>query len=102
MDREAVLRLILEAPMTVSHRTLGDQVGLSESTARRIRYGLAWADFMPELPRHRIADRMASCRSCRLFDDKSFRCSLRLPEAFGVDDEPRLSTAQGCNCYFER
>ena len=77
--REWLVREILAAPQEVRHTELGQQLGCSRETVRRVRFGLMWGGIAPELERQPRERTGAVCTGCRLFEAKASTCSQGYP-----------------------
>lgn len=98
--REWLVREILAAPQEVRHTELGQQLGCSRETVRRVRFGLMWGGIAPELERQPRERTGAVCTGCRLFEAKASTCSQGYPEAFHDGGEANLRYAQQCPAFY--
>ena len=98
--REWLVREILAAPQDVRHTELGQQLGVSRETVRRVRFGIMWPTVAPELERQPRERTGALCTGCRLFGAKAAACSQGYPEAFNDDGDANLRYAQQCPAFY--
>ena len=96
-DRAQAVRAILERSPLEPHAAVAQSLGLSRHTVREVRYGLQWAEVLPELPRLDPATRGATCYQCCHWEASDDRgaCGLGLPEA-ATDGH---QYARGCGAY---
>lgn len=103
-ERLPVVRLILEAPIDVSHHEIAVQVNLSRETVRRIRYGLLDADLLPELPRFSPEDFRRRCSQCvHVIPDEERELpdgSYKPPCGLGFEESRAITYARGCGAYW--
>ena len=110
LQREAMVRAILSAPIEMNHQTIAEQVGIGRENVRLIRIGLRHANLAPELPRIDPRHVTRKCTQCRHFIHKKSRtidpkagidhksmgsCGLGIPEAY------YLAYARGCGAFAE-
>ena len=101
--RERLTRAILAYPLEASHASISRELEMFPDTVRRVRLGLLWTSFAPELPRLTLEQTTRTCRTCRLFDHKPYRrtangkerrffgrCTLGYPEAKDDHDYARF------------
>ena len=107
--RERLTRAILAYPLETTHALISRELGAFPDTVRRVRLGILWASYAPELPRLTPEPATRTCRTCRLFDHKPYRrkangkerrfygrCTLGYPEAKDDHDWARF-----CEVYLE-
>ena len=106
-EKQHVTRHVLLAPIEVSHQIVGDQVGIGRSLTRMIRYGQAYADVLPELPRLEPDQTRRRCDQCVHWKAQRIRtrsetqddirrhgfCTLEIPEA------ENMRYARGCGAF---
>ena len=63
-DRERITRAVLNAPAEQSHKLLSGRIGISPEAVRKIRYGLLYASFCPDLDRFERHGRSSTARTC--------------------------------------
>jgi hypothetical protein len=101
--RERLTRAILAYPLEVSHALISRELEMFPDTVRRVRFGILWASFAPELQRLTLEQATRTCRTCRLFEHHSYRrkangkerrfyghCTLGMPEAKDNHDWARF------------
>jgi hypothetical protein len=108
--RESVTAAILNAPAEQTHKLVGDAIGVSPETVRKVRFGLMWFDVLPNLPRLdysvRVRGHGLTCVLCvhwtptpyrMRFDGEDIRrrgvCDLAIPESVDV------RYARGCGAF---
>lgn len=103
LQREALVRAVLEASPDLPHATLARQLDMARESVRRVRIGLLWANVAPDLERLDPGRVTRSCQTCRLFDHhkrkaggswRYGRCSLGYPEA-----DENHHWARSCEAY---
>ena len=66
LTTEEKVRIVLEAPGTISAAEIGRRVGLSRQAVRMIRTGKLHAGVLPDLPRKEPCHGYLRCWHCRL------------------------------------
>jgi hypothetical protein len=106
-ERERITRHVLLAPIEASHKVVGAAVGIGRSLTCMIRYGKAYADVLPDLPRlepdqtrrrcdqcvHWIAERIRTRSETQEDVRRLGKCSLEIPEA------ENMRYARGCGAF---
>ena len=105
-EREEITRAVLDTPVEVAARAIGEKLSLKRETVRRIRVGLMWADVLPEIPRITTEQMALRCDQCLHWIEQPYRerdedsdirrtgrCSLGIPEACSV------LFARGCGAF---
>lgn len=101
-DPEAITRAVFAAPAELSHRELGDRLGIGKDTVAQIRCGMKFAHILPGIPRL-DRDMGRTCCECGHFvrqriqragePERSGVCGLGLPEAAEV------KFGRGCGAF---
>ena len=105
--REQLTREVLSAPIELSHQRLGMQLGINRTLVRQIRYGLAYSDVLPGIPRLEPDQRRHRCDQCvhwtaeftrkRNENQEDIRrhgfCTLGIPEA------ENMRFGRGCGAF---
>lgn len=105
--REQLTRDVLNAPIELSHKRLGLQLGINRTLVRQIRYGLAYTDVLPDLMRLESDQPRRRCDQCvhwtaeftrkRNENQEDIRrqgfCTLGIPEA------DNLRYGRGCGAF---
>jgi len=96
---EEVVLAVLNAPIEMASRALGERYGVCRETVRKIRFGISFAHLFPEIERLTTEQMAQSCNNCIFFVRKSKRnasCNLGFPESAN----PKF--ARGCGAYLGR
>ena len=105
--REHLALEVLNAPIEISHQKLATRLGISRTLVMQIRYGLAYPDCLPDIPRLEPDQPRRRCNQCvhwaaeptryRDEDQEDIRrlgfCDLGIPEA------ENLRFARGCGAF---
>jgi len=105
--REEITRDVLNAPIELSHKRLGMQLGINRTLVRQIRYGLAYTDVLPDLMRLEPDQPRRRCDQCVQWEPEFTRsrgedgsdirqlghCSLGIPEA------ENMRYGRGCGAF---
>lgn len=95
--RRDLVRNILSRSPLETHAEIARRFQCNRETVRDVRFGLQWADILPDLPRLDPATSGATCYLCRQWQQAKGgnSCSLGIPEA--AIDGPLY--ARGCGAY---
>jgi hypothetical protein len=96
---EEVVLAVLNAPIEMASRVLGERYGVCRETVRKIRFGRSFAHLYPEIERLTVEQMARTCNNCIFFERKSKRkawCNLGFPEC----SNPKF--ARGCGAYLDR
>jgi hypothetical protein len=105
--REELTREVLSAPIELSHQRLGMQLGINRTLVRQIRYGLAYSDVLPGIPRLEPDQPRRRCDQCVHWTAEFTRkrnenmedirrlgfCTLGIPEA------ENMRFGRGCGAF---
>jgi hypothetical protein len=103
-EREALTIAVLEEPIEMSHKAIGQKVGLHRSTVALIRYGSINADVATHLPRVEPGALARFCTDCLHFTRNPVR-SHSTGEHVGTCDigfaeAENLTYARGCAAFW--
>ena len=106
-DPEAITRLIFEAPAELSHRELGERIGVGKDTVAAIRCGKKFPNVLPCFPRFDM-DMSRTCIECLHFNRERIRSwdsqGNELPEhagtcSIGIPESENIKYARGCGAF---
>ena len=111
-EREELTIAVLNAPANQTHRAVGESLGISRETVRRVRYGIMWASIRPDIERLTqtlgTPGRGTRCDQCVHWKPERIRdrshgsdmkrlgiCTLGIPESISP------LYARGCGAFME-
>lgn len=108
-EREARVRQILSFPAGAPHAAVSAATGYSRETVRRVRFGMLWADVLPQLERMERDGADARCHQCVQWEPRGERsiveagdrrgcCALGIPECATEG----MTWARGCGAFSRR
>jgi hypothetical protein len=107
---EAITRLIFEAPAELSHRELGERIGVGKDTVAAIRCGKKFPDVLPHFPRF-DKDMARTCIQCLHFNreriktwNKEDRTITETPGIceLGIPESENIKFARGCGAFTKK